>query len=216
MTGRAGLITGLTAGLAAVLLAVAGCASDVTSASSVTGAYGPFAVPVTTAPPVERTGAPAPRTAPLDRSAPVGLFVPSIGVRTGPLLDLTIDRDGALQVPPDARSAGWFTLSPTPGAVGPAVIVAHVDYAGVEGVFFRLKDLRPGAEIAVRRADNSEVVFTTYRVDRYPKVAFPSQQVYGNTAGPELRLITCGGVFDHGTGQYLDNVVAYARMTGTR
>lgn len=146
----------------------------------------------------------------------MGLFVPSIGVRTGPLLDLTIDRDGALQVPPDARSAGWFTLSPTPGAVGPAVIVAHVDYAGVEGVFFRLKDLRPGAEIAVRRADNSEVVFTTYRVDRYPKVAFPSQQVYGNTAGPELRLITCGGVFDHGTGQYLDNIVAYARMTGTR
>lgn len=207
---------GLAGAIAITVLALAGCGSDVTAASSVTGPYGPSAVPGTAAPPVERTGAPAPRTAPLDRSAPVGLFVPSIGVRTGPLLTLTIDRDGTLQVPPDARSAGWFGLSPTPGTPGPAVMVAHVDYAGVAGVFSRLKDLRPGAEVAVRRADGGEAVFTAYRVDRYPKSAFPSQQVYGNTPGPELRLITCGGVFDHGTGQYLDNIVAYARLTGTR
>jgi hypothetical protein len=30
----------------------------------------------------------------------------------------------------------------------------------------------------------------------------------------ELRLITCGGVFDRSTGSYLSNVVVFARMTG--
>jgi hypothetical protein len=41
---------------------------------------------------------------------------------------------------------------------------------------------------------------------------FPTEHVYGNTAGPELRLITCGGAFDSGSGHYQDNVVAYARL----
>lgn len=143
---------------------------------------------------------------------PVGLVVPAIGVRTGALLPLGIDRAGALEVPPDALSAGWFTLGPAPGATGPAVIAAHVDYKGVPGVFSRLKELPEGAEIRVARADGSEAVFTTYRVDRYRKADFPTIKVYGDTAGPELRLITCGGAFDNNTGQYRDNVVAYARL----
>lgn len=149
-------------------------------------------------------------------SKPVGLVVPAIGVTTGPLLALGIDRDGALEVPPDASSAGWFELGPTPGALGPSVIAAHIDYAGVPGVFSRLRDLAAGDEVGVRRADGTEAVFTTYRVDRYSKSDFPTEQVYGDTAAAELRLITCGGAFDQATGQYRDNVVAFARLNGTR
>ena len=133
-------------------------------------------------------------------------------MRTGPLLRLGLDARGALEVPPDATTAGWFTLGPTPGAAGPAVIAAHVDYQGVPGVFHRLRDLVPGDEISVTRADGTTAVFSTYSVEHYPKSEFPSDRVYGDTADPELRLITCGGVFDASTGHYRDNVVAYARM----
>jgi hypothetical protein len=49
-------------------------------------------------------------------------------------------------------------------------------------------------------------------VERYAKAQFPTERVYGNTADPELRLITCGGVFDGRSGPYQDNVVAYARL----
>ncbi|WP_322613092.1 class F sortase [Dermacoccus abyssi] len=35
-------------------------------------------------------------------------------------------------------------------------------------------------------------------------------QVYANTAGPELRLITCSGTFDTRTGHYDSNTVVYA------
>ena len=35
--------------------------------------------------------------------------------------------------------------------------------------------------------------------------------VYGNTAGPELRLITCGGTVAESTGRFVDNVIVFAR-----
>jgi hypothetical protein len=50
-------------------------------------------------------------------------------------------------------------------------------------------------------------------MQRHPKSEFPTQRVYGNTETPELRLITCGGAFDEASGNYLDNVVVYARMS---
>src|SRR5207237_1267711 len=38
----------------------------------------------------------------------------------------------------------------------------------------------------------------------------------GGPAYPGLRLITCGGAFNGATGHYVDNVVAFARLTARR
>ncbi|GAA1261971.1 hypothetical protein GCM10009589_12830 [Arthrobacter pascens] len=54
-------------------------------------------------------------------------------------------------------------------------------------------------------------VFAFDHGDQYPKDAFPTQTVYGNTAGPELRLITCDG-YDPETGLFDDNYVIYAKL----
>jgi hypothetical protein len=67
--------------------------------------------------------------------------------------------------------------------------------------------------VDITRADHRVAVFTVYRVAEYQKNAFPTMTVYGDTPGPELRLITCGGAFDASTGSYLDNIVVYARLT---
>lgn len=144
-------------------------------------------------------------------TVPLGLSIPGLDVATGPLIPLGVDAAGAMEVPPDATGTGWYRYSPQPGDTGPAVVAAHVDYDGVPGVFARLGELRPGDPVTVRRADGTDVTFTVYRVDLYPKSDFPSSDVYGNTPGPELRLITCGGTYDPVTGHYRDNVVAYAR-----
>jgi hypothetical protein len=169
------------------------------------GTAAPAAAP---AAPVEAVPPPAAASP----TAPVALDVPAIGIHTGPLLDLGIDATGALEVPPDGVTAGWFTLAPAPGSPGPAVIAGHADYEGVPGVFHRLGELEPGDEVTVTRADGSTATFSTYLVERYSRVRFPTERVYGNTAGPELRLITCGGAFDSGTAHHQDNVVAYARL----
>lgn len=44
----------------------------------------------------------------------------------------------------------------------------------------------------------------------------PTVEIYGNSARPELRLITCGGGFDKKRQEYEGNAVAYAHLTGTR
>ncbi|UOZ09167.1 class F sortase [Amycolatopsis sp. WQ 127309] len=149
----------------------------------------------------------------LPAAKPASLSIPAIGVRAGSIADLGLTPGGELQVPPDATTVGWFTGAPSPGEVGPAVLAAHVDYKHVPGAFGKLKDLRSGELVRVGRTDGRTAVFTVYRVDRYAKADFPTDEVYGDTTEPELRLITCGGAFDRSSGNYLDNVVAFAKLT---
>lgn len=145
-------------------------------------------------------------------ATPAALEIPAIGVNTGDLVDLGLTSSGAMEVPDDATTAGWFALSPVPGEPGPTVVAAHVNYQKVPGVFARLHEMKAGDTAVVRRADGTPVRFSVYRVERYTKSAFPTRDVYGNTEGPELRLITCGGSFDDATGHYRDNVVVFARL----
>ena len=142
-------------------------------------------------------------------AAPASLTIPEIGVSTK-LIRLGLTAAGALQVPPTTAVAGWYTGSSRPGAVGPAVIDGHIDSYRGPGIFFRLIDLRKGDRIYVRRADGTLAVFTVTAVHMYAKDAFPTSAVYGPTPDAELRLITCGGVFDHARESYLSNVVVYA------
>jgi len=59
------------------------------------------------------------------------------------------------------------------------------------------------------------VRFVGYRVEQVAKDRYPADRVYGDTDGPELRLITCGGVFDYGASHYTDNVIVFARLVDT-
>jgi len=159
-------------------------------------------------------GAPAPVGPVLARAVPVELDIPAIGVRSA-LEQLGLNPDRSVQVPPLARDshAGWYKYSPTPGQLGPSVILGHVDSAEYgPGVFFRLGALRPGDAVSVRRADRTVAVFRVERVVSYPKNQFPTLAVYGNTADAALRLITCGGRFNPSTRNYESNIVAYASL----
>jgi hypothetical protein len=146
----------------------------------------------------------------LAKSVPVRLKIAAIGVDSG-LMDLGLKSDGTMQVPPRAFPAGWFTGGPTPGELGPAIIVGHVDMNG-PGVFYALRDLLPGDKVAVTRKDGSTPVFRVTRVERFPKDRFPTALVYGNIDHAGLRLITCGGTFNSATGHYDDNFVAFADL----
>jgi sortase (surface protein transpeptidase) len=123
---------------------------------------------------------------------------------------------GALQVPATAAVAGWYTGGPRPGAIGPAIIAGHIDSDNGPGVFFRLRELKPGNLIYVRRADGSLAVFRVTAVSTYAKAHFPTARVYGPVPNAQLRLITCGGTFDPATGRYLSNVVAFAVLRSPR
>ncbi|GAA2633386.1 class F sortase [Paractinoplanes durhamensis] len=146
-------------------------------------------------------------------SVPVHLDIPAIEVHTG-LVRLGLNRDGTVEVPPldgDAP-AGWYEHSVTPGEIGAAVLIGHVDTASDgPAVFYRLGALKPGDSITVRRADGTTATFHVVTVGLYPKSDFPTDLVYGPVPYPGLRLVTCGGSFDRSRATYRSNVVVTAR-----
>lgn len=144
-------------------------------------------------------------------SAPVAVDIPRIHAHST-LVALGVNEDGTIEVPPVSQpgQAGWYRYGPAPGQPGPAVILGHVDGNHQKGIFFNLKEIRPGDQITVARADGSSIRFAVTHVDQVAKDRFPTDAVYGETAGAELRLITCGGTFDHAAHSYEDNVIVYA------
>ena len=143
------------------------------------------------------------------RSIPLQLIIPSISVNSK-IMQLGLEKDGSLAVPPDGSLAGWYKGSPTPGEIGPSVIVAHVDWKGKLGVFYYLKNIKVGAIVKVRRADGLIQSFKVERVAYFDKKNFPSHQVYGDVAYSGLRLITCES-FDFKIRKYVQNLVVFAK-----
>jgi sortase (surface protein transpeptidase) len=142
---------------------------------------------------------------------PVSLDIPAIGVQTR-LIHLGLTSAGTMQVPTTTSVAGWYTGSPRPGDIGSSIIIGHIDSLQGPGIFYRLRLLRPGQRVYIRQAGGKLAVFRVNAVHMYLKARFPTATVYGPTPDAQLRLITCGGVFDPATGHYLSNVVAFATL----
>jgi hypothetical protein len=148
-------------------------------------------------------------TLPADlHGTPTRLKVKAIGVDTS-LETLKIGKDGELDPPKDFAKAGWYADGTAPGDLGPAIIAGHVDNKQGPAVFFKLRELEAGDRIQVVRGGQT-VTFTVTSTAWYSKKAFPTAKVYGPTPDRQLRLITCGGVFDHSLRSYKDNLVVYA------
>ena len=153
----------------------------------------------------------------LAASEPMKVTVPSISTSSS-LVALGQEPNGALSVPPLSQpmQASWYDKSPTPGALGPAVILGHVNGGGKPGVFLNLKDVKAGDEVFVDRADGQTAVFKVAHVDTVLKAEFPANEVYGDTPNSQLRLITCGGDLDREAHSYKSNVVVYADLESVR
>ncbi|WP_272027595.1 class F sortase [Kocuria rosea] len=218
--------TGLLAGAALTLLLVSGCAD-----TGVAGAQPPATPSSATADPVPSRTAALPSTAPApapsasatpspsatpktgEEASPVSVRIPATGTDS-PLLHLGLRADGGLEVPPGepGSPAAWYNQSPVPGEPGPAILLGHVNATdGGPGVFAGLRELDPGDTIEVARQDGTTAVFAVQRGEQYSKDNFDTQAVYGDTAGAELRLITCDG-YNLFTGQFEDNYVVYAQL----
>jgi sortase (surface protein transpeptidase) len=147
----------------------------------------------------------------MSKSQPTRLVIPSINLDTS-LITTGQQADGAIQMPVRYDVAAWYEKSPTPGEKGPSIIVGHVDNWKGIGVFFRLKQLGYGDTIEVTRADGTTAKFTVMDVKDFSKTDFPSKEVYGGLNYAGIRLITCGGYFDHKTGEYSDNIVVFGKL----
>jgi hypothetical protein len=149
----------------------------------------------------------------LSRSQPVRLTVARLKIRA----DVTASGqapDGTVEVPPLNRpkAVNWYSPGPSPGEIGPAVLLGHVDSRSGPAVFYSLGLMKSGDLIAVTRKDGSTARFSVDEVTTVRKDSFPTAKVYGDLTYPGLRLITCGGSFDPVKHSYTSNTIVYARL----
>lgn len=158
--------------------------------------------------------APPPR--PLPRSLPTSVRIPSLGI-DAPVTGLGLTGNRELETPPvdDPNLIGWYRSGSTPGEQGVAIAVGHRDTTTGRAVFAGLASVKRGKKIEAVREDGRTAVYTVDRVKVYDKVDFPDKEVYGPSRRPELRVLTCGGLFDRQTG-YTSNVVVFSHLTATK
>jgi hypothetical protein len=134
---------------------------------------------------------------------------------TAPVVDVGTTSNGELEVPENPKVVGWWSPGAKPGAAkGTAILAGHINFAGVNGTLARIGVLKPGDEVDIYGTHNADgkkmVKFAITGVRTYHKTALPYKQIFDQTSIGRLAIVTCGGPFDASTGNYLDNIVAFA------
>jgi hypothetical protein len=145
--------------------------------------------------------------------APYQIEIPKLGARA-PIVTVSTTPDGALDVPLNPKTVGWWNGGAKPGAKkGTAILDGHINYRGVDGVLSRIGTLNPGDTVYIRGlhgGKRTRVRFSITGVRTYEKHALPYKEIFDQSSVGRLAIVTCGGPFDAQTGNYLDNIVAFA------
>ena len=140
-------------------------------------------------------------------ASPVSLIIPTINV------DAEIERvgltdEGNMEVPSNKDNGGWFAMGPRPGEKGSAVIAGHFDGEnGEPGVFNQLNELRGGDKLYI---EDDQGVTTTFVV-RESRVYDPgyADEVFNQSEGSYLNLVTCDGAWDGNIKSYSKRLVVF-------
>lgn len=145
--------------------------------------------------------------------SPNGIEIPRLAAKA-PIVNVTTLPSGSLDVPLDPKTVGWWNGGAKPGAKrGTAILDGHVNYKGVEGVLARIGSLNPGDTVYITGLHNGKktrVKFAITGVRTYHKTALPYKEIFDQKSVGRLAIVTCGGPFDAQTGNYLENIVAFA------
>jgi hypothetical protein len=131
---------------------------------------------------------------------------------TAPVTDSGLHPDGALVIPDDPATVGWWDGGALAGdPYGSVVIAGHVDSARYGlGVMAQLKTLRAG-QIVELRAGARRVRYRVASRRSVPQAELAARiDAFRQDIPARLVLITCGGSFDPVRHRYQDNLIIYA------
>lgn len=148
----------------------------------------------------------------VDYVSPNMIDIPKLSARA-PIVPVGT-RDRELDIPLNPKIVGWWNGGARPGENrGTAILAGHINYSGVTGVLSRIGTLDPGDTLFVTGMHKHQKVRLKFRVTgvrTYRKTTLPYQQIFDQHSIGRLAIVTCGGPFDASTGNYEDNIVAYA------
>jgi len=145
-------------------------------------------------------------------SEPMRIRIPAVSINTTFERPIGVNDDGTIEVPESYEQVAYYKYGPTPGELGPAVVLGHVDSFKGPAVFWPLRMLAPGDEIYIERQNGTTAVFTVTSLEDHQQSGFPTQKVYGDLDYAGLRLITCSGTYDHNRLEYSHNLIVFAEL----
>lgn len=151
----------------------------------------------------------------LPAALPVRLTIPHLKIDAPFEAPLGLKPNGEIAVPKAYDTVAYYQYGPTPGELGPAVVLGHVDSYQGPAVLYSLGQLDPGDEIVIDRADGTRATFAVERLERHQQSGFPTAEVYGDLNYAGLRLITCSGIYNRGTLRYSHNLIVFAKLVAT-
>jgi hypothetical protein len=147
------------------------------------------------------------------QAQPVRIQIPALHVDAS-VIPAGVTSAGALEVPENVTQAAWFQAGNAPGQGGPAIIAAHVDFAGKLGLFNGLHALKKGDVILITDFSRHVHKFTAVTGRLFPKNDPSTVQSLAEASArpgqPLLALITCGGALNTAKHSYYDNYVLLA------
>jgi LPXTG-site transpeptidase (sortase) family protein len=144
--------------------------------------------------------------------SPNSIEIPKLSAKAPIVKVGTDNRD--LDIPLNPKIVGWWDGGAHPGArKGTAILAGHINYSGVTGVLARIGSLNPGDRVYVTGTNHGKKMRLAFRITgvrTYKKTALPYKQIFDQKSIGRLAIVTCGGPFDSSTGNYEDNIVAFA------
>ena len=126
---------------------------------------------------------------------PVHLLISAIHVDTA-IEPVGVLSTGNLDTPQNNpwEDAGWYKDGPRPGEQGSAVLDGHLNRpGGAPAVFWYLSALKIGDAVVVTTSEGKTLHYRVTGTTRYAPQQAPLQDIFGNTQGYHLNLITCAG-----------------------
>lgn len=148
---------------------------------------------------------------------PKYIAIPSIGIANTPILKLGLLPSGAIATPDNVYETGWYEASGLPGQSGAMFVYGHVSSWTADGIFYNLKELKPGDDVSITRGDNKVYVYEVVSSRVYPYNNVDMSQVLApiNATQPGLNLMTCTGQIIKGTSEFNERLVVFTSLVSS-
>jgi LPXTG-site transpeptidase (sortase) family protein len=119
-----------------------------------------------------------------------------------------------LATPPNVFETGWYNQSAKPGQQGAMLIDGHVSSWTTNGVFYGLKDLKPGDTMQVQTGAGKIYTYRVMASQTYPSTKVDMQAALTpiSPGKPGLNLITCDGQVEAGTSQFNERIIVFTEQ----
>jgi LPXTG-site transpeptidase (sortase) family protein len=145
---------------------------------------------------------------------PKYISIPAIGINNSRIIRLGILSNGQIATPDNIFDTGWYDGSAKPGQTGAMFIYGHVSSWTANGVFYKLKKLKPGDDITITRGDNQTFTYQVVSSKVYPYMSVDMPAVLSpiDPSSPGLNLMTCTGQVIKGTSEFNERLVVFTSL----